>query len=123
MKLPATFIIIVFIIGSAYGQNAGLETKTIEDMMEHIDELLNEVDQANDSKKYNDPSKTLLLPTSDDLDRPFRYENELMSENLQPSIEDPISFNNVLLTPAPTSSSKTIFASTIIVLPSSSNFF
>ena len=56
MKLPATFISIVFIIGSAYGQNAGLETKTIEDMMEHIDELLNEVDQANDSKKYNDPS-------------------------------------------------------------------
>lgn len=96
MKLPATFIIIVFIIGSAYGQNAGLETKTIEDMMEHIDELLNEVDQANDSKKYNDPSKTLLLPTSDDLDRPFRYENELMPENLQPSIEDP---DPILLTP------------------------
>ena len=35
----------------------------------------------------------------------------------------PISFNKVLLTPAPTSSNKTNFASTIIVLPSSKSFF
>jgi 4-amino-4-deoxy-L-arabinose transferase-like glycosyltransferase len=38
-------------------------------------------------------------------------------------IASEISLSNVLFTPAPTSSNKTKFASTIIVLPNSSNFF
>ena len=87
----------------SYGQESGTEIKTIDEVIEGIDELLSGVDEANDQQLYNDPSKTLLFPSGDNLDRPFRLENELMPDNLQPS-EDLDSVDrslNILTPPLP----------------------
>ena len=87
----------------SYGQESATEIKTIDEVIEGIDELLSGVDEANDQQLYNDPSKTLLLPSGDNLDRPFRLENELMPDNLQPS-EDLDSVDrslNILTPPLP----------------------
>ena len=66
------------------------EIKTIDEVIQGIDALLSGVDAANEPQKYTDPSKTLLLPGAETLDRPFRLENELMPENLQVQDEQPL---------------------------------
>ena len=52
--------------------------------------MLNGVEGAIEPPKYTDPSKTLLLPSTETLDRPFRIENELMPEILQMQDEEPL---------------------------------
>jgi tetratricopeptide (TPR) repeat protein len=74
----------------SFSQDASPEIKTIDEVIQGIDDLLSGVDAANDSQKYTDPSKTLLLPGTETLDRPFRLENELMPENLQVQDEEPL---------------------------------
>jgi tetratricopeptide (TPR) repeat protein len=71
-------------------QNASPEIKTIGEVIQGIDDLLSGVDEANEPQKYTDPSKTLLLPAKETLDRPFRLENELMPGNLQVQDEAPL---------------------------------
>ncbi len=72
----------------SFSQDAPPEIKTIDEVIQGIDDLLSGVDAANEPQKYTDPSKTLLLPGKETLDRPFRLENELMPGNLQVQDED-----------------------------------
>ena len=74
----------------SFSQDAPSEIKTIDEVIQGIDALLSGVDAANEPQKYSDPSKTLLLPGAETLDRPFRLENELMPENLQVQDEQPL---------------------------------
>ena len=59
------------------------EVKTIEEVINGIDALLDEVDQRVMKDFYINPSDLSSPKFEDDLDRPFRLENELMPGNLQ----------------------------------------
>ncbi|OUW35808.1 MAG: hypothetical protein CBD35_06220, partial [Verrucomicrobia bacterium TMED175] len=74
----------------SFSQDAPSEIKTIDEVIQGIDALLSGVDAANEPQKYTDPSKTLLLPGTETLDRPFRLENELMPGNLQMQDDEPL---------------------------------
>lgn len=64
-------------------QHAKTEVKTIEEVINGIDALLDEVDQKGNERFYINPSDLSSPKFEDDLDRPFRLENELMPGNLQ----------------------------------------
>ena len=81
--------------------------------MQGIDELLSGVDADNEPQKYTDPSKTLLLPTDQSLDRPFRLENELTEKSSThrkrrvrhhklPLLQAPQTLDSSLITPLKT---------------------
>ena len=80
-----TIIISFFFSICTFAQESSPEIKTIDEVIQGIDDLLSGVDAAKEDQKYTDPSKTLLMPTNQTLDRPFRLENELMPPNLQPT--------------------------------------
>ena len=88
MRISVLTAIFICATKISFTQNTGSEIKTIDEVIEGIDELLNGVDAPSPSQKYNDPSKTLLLPGKESLDRPFRLENELMPGNLQENTEE-----------------------------------
>ena len=95
MRKFKVFFSFVFATAS-FAQDSGFELKTIDEVMQGIDELLSGVDADNEPQKYTDPSKTLLLPTDQSLDRPFRLENELMPKNLQPTGKEESATTNSL---------------------------
>ena len=64
-------------------QHAKTEVKTIEEVINGIDALLDEVDQKGNERFYINPSDPPSPNFEEDLDRPFRLENELMPGNLQ----------------------------------------
>jgi len=74
----------------SFSQDAPPEIKTIDEVIQGIDDLLSGVDAANEPQKYTDPSKTLLLPGTETLDRPFRLENELMPGNILVQDDEPL---------------------------------
>ena len=80
-----TIILSSFFSICTFAQESSPEIKTIDEVIQGIDDLLSGVDAAKEDQKYTDPSKTLLMPTNQTLDRPFRLENELMPQNLQPT--------------------------------------
>ena len=100
MRKFKVFFSFVFTTAS-FAQDSGFELKTIDEVMQGIDELLSGVDADNEPQKYTDPSKTLLLPTDQSLDRPFRLENELMPKNLQPTEKEESATTNSSLLQAP----------------------
>ena len=100
MRKFKVFFSFVFATAS-FAQDSGFELKTIDEVMQGIDELLSGVDADNEPQKYTDPSKTLLLPTDQSLDRPFRLENELMPKNLQPTEKEESATTNSSLLQAP----------------------
>lgn len=95
-----TSILSFFFSICTFGQESSPEIKTIDEVIQGIDDLLSGVDAAKEDQKYTDPSKTLLMPTNQTLDRPFRLENELMPQNLQPTEnEDSTDLGSGLLQP------------------------
>ena len=95
-----TIILSFFFSICTFAQESSPEIKTIDEVIQGIDDLLSGVDAANEDQKYTDPSKTLLMPTNQTLDRPFRLENELMPQNLQPNQnEDSTDLGSGLLQP------------------------
>ena len=72
MRISVLTAIFICATKISFTQNTGSEIKTIDEVIKGIDELLNGVDAPSPSQKYNDPSKTLLLPGKESLDRPFR---------------------------------------------------
>ena len=95
-----TIILSFFFSICTFAQESSPEIKTIDEVIQGIDDLLSGVDAANEDQKYTDPSKTLLMPTNQTLDRPFRLENELMPQNLQPTEnEDSTDLGSGLLQP------------------------
>ena len=95
-----TSILSFFFSICTFAQESSPEIKTIDEVIQGIDDLLSGVDAANEDQKYTDPSKTLLMPTNQTLDRPFRLENELMPQNLQPTEnEDSTDLGSGLLQP------------------------
>ena len=85
MKMLRFLGILLLCIALLPAQNNSAETRTIEEVIQGIDALLSGVDRENNTQKADDPSQNLLLPfnTRENLDPPFRLENELMPENLQ----------------------------------------
>ena len=45
----------------SFSQNASIEIKTIDEVIQGIDDLLSGVDAANESKKYTDSTKTARI--------------------------------------------------------------